>query len=251
MSVFITGATAGFGAAMAKQFARAGHRVVAAGRRADRLEALAMELDGLPVHTVVLDVRDREAVKATVDGLPSQFAEIDLLVNNAGLALGIEPAQVASLDNWESMVDTNIKGLMYMTHAVLPGMVARNRGHVINIGSTAGAYPYAGGNTYGASKAFVRQFSLNLRADLQGTRVRVTDVAPGLVGGTEFSSVRLQGDQDRVSKIYQGADALTPEDVSETVFWAASLPERVNINFVEIMPVSQSFAGLAIHRSST
>jgi len=147
------------------------------------------------------------------------------------------------------MVDTNIKGLMYMTHAVLPGMVARNRGHVINLGSTAGAYAYPGGNIYGASKAFVRQFSLNLRADLFGTRVRVTDVAPGLVGGTEFSSVRLRGDQARVDKVYEGADALTPEDVSDTVYWAATLPARVNINFVELMPVTQSFAGLSVHRS--
>lgn len=250
MNVFITGATAGFGAAMAKRFARAGHRVIAAGRREDRLKALASELTDCQVHTVVLDVRDRDAVKASVDGLPAEFADIDLLVNNAGLALGVEPAQAASLDNWESMVDTNIKGLMYMTHAVLPGMVARNRGHVINLGSVAGAYAYPGGNTYGASKAFVRQFSLNLRADLQGTRVRVTDVAPGLVGGTEFSSVRLKGDQDRASKIYEGADPLTPDDIAETVFWAATLPERVNINFVELMPVSQSFAGLAIHRAS-
>lgn len=249
MVVFITGATAGFGTAMAKRFAKAGHRVVAAGRREDRLKALAAELEGCQVHTVVLDVRDREAVTAAVQGLPADYADIDLLINNAGLALGVEPVPQASLDDWENMVDTNIKGLMYMTHAVIPGMVARNRGHIVNIGSTASAYPYRGGNVYGGSKAFVRQFSLNLRADLNGTRVRVTDVAPGLSGGTEFSSVRLHGDQARVESIYQGTEALTPEDVAETVFWAATLPERVNINFVEMMPVTQSFAGFAIHRS--
>ncbi|MGO4280421.1 3-hydroxy acid dehydrogenase / malonic semialdehyde reductase [Cupriavidus sp. OV038] len=248
MIVFVTGATSGFGAAIARRFATAGHRVIAAGRRADRLAELADALGRDKVLPLILDVRDREAVAAAVAALPPEFAEIDLLVNNAGLALGLEPAQKADLDNWDTMVDTNVKGLMYMTRAVLPGMVSRNRGHVINIGSTAGAYAYPGGNAYGATKAFVRQFSLNLRADLQGTRVRVTDVAPGLVGGTEFSSVRFSGDQARVEKVYEGADALTPDDIAETVFWAATLPARVNINFVEVMPVTQSFGPLAIHR---
>ena len=248
MIVFVTGATSGFGAAIARRFATAGHRVIAAGRRADRLAELADALGRDKVLPLILDVRDRDAVAAAVAALPPEFAEIDLLVNNAGLALGLEPAQKADLDNWDTMVDTNVKGLMYMTRAVLPGMVSRNRGHVINIGSTAGAYAYPGGNAYGATKAFVRQFSLNLRADLQGTRVRVTDVAPGLVGGTEFSSVRFSGDQARVEKVYEGADALTPDDIAETVFWAATLPARVNINFVEVMPVTQSFGPLAIHR---
>ncbi|MGO4304107.1 bifunctional NADP-dependent 3-hydroxy acid dehydrogenase/3-hydroxypropionate dehydrogenase YdfG [Cupriavidus sp. RAF12] len=248
MIVFVTGATSGFGAAIARRFANAGHRVIAAGRREDRLAALAAELGRDKVLPLILDVRDRDAVAAAVANLPADFADIDLLVNNAGLALGLEPAQSADLDNWDTMVDTNVKGLMYMTRAVLPGMVTRNRGHVINIGSTAGAYAYPGGNAYGATKAFVRQFSLNLRADLQGTRVRVTDVAPGLVGGTEFSAVRFSGDQARVEKVYEGADALTPDDIADTVFWAATLPARVNINFVELMPVTQSFGPLAIHR---
>jgi len=248
MNVLVTGASAGFGAAIARRFAAAGHRIIAAGRRADRLEALANEIGRDKVLPLILDVRDRDAVAAAIASLPADFAEIDLLVNNAGLALGLESAQAADLDNWDTMVDTNIKGLMYVTRAVLPGMVARNRGHVINIGSTAGAYAYPGGNVYGATKAFVRQFSLNLRADLQGTRVRVTDVAPGLVGGTEFSSVRFGGDAGRVQKVYEGADALTPEDIAETVFWAATLPARVNINFVEMMPVTQSFGPLTIHR---
>lgn len=248
MNVFITGATAGFGRAMAVRFAKAGHRVVAAGRRQDRLAALVSELDGCQVCPVVLDVSDRDAVTAAVSQLPPDFAHVDVLVNNAGLALGVEPAQRARLDDWERMVDTNIKGLMHMTHALLPGMVERDRGHIINIGSAAGAYPYRGANAYGATKAFVRQFSLNLRADLAGTRIRVTDVAPGLVGGTEFSSVRLNGDMAQVDSIYRGADALTPEDVAESVYWVSTLPARVNINFLEMMPVSQSFAGFAIHR---
>ncbi len=248
MNVLVTGASAGFGAAIARRFAAAGHRIIAAGRREDRLQSLADEIGRDKVLPLILDVRDREAVARAIAGLPADFAEIDLLVNNAGLALGLEAAQAADLDNWDTMVDTNIKGLMYVTRTVLPGMVARNRGHVINIGSTAGAYAYPGGNVYGATKAFVRQFSLNLRADLQGTRVRVTDVAPGLVGGTEFSSVRFGGDEGRVQKIYEGADALTPDDVAETVFWAGTLPARVNINFVELMPVTQSFGPLAIHR---
>ena len=248
MIVFVTGATAGFGAAIARRFVNAGHRVIAAGRREDRLRALVDELGRDNVLPLVLDVRDRDAVFAAVANLPADYAQIDLLVNNAGLALGLEPAHRADLDQWETMIDTNVTGLVTMTRAVLPGMVERNRGHVINIGSVAGAYSYPGGNVYGATKAFVHQFSLNLRADLTGTRVRVTDVAPGLVGGTEFSNVRFSGDQSRVDKIYEGADALTPDDIAETVFWAATLPARVNINFVEVMPVTQSFGPLMIHR---
>lgn len=248
MIVLVTGATAGFGAAIARRFHAAGHKIIAAGRRADRLEALAAELGRETVHPLVLDVRDRDAVAAAIAGLPADFAEIDLLVNNAGLALGLEPAQSADLDAWDQMVDTNVKGLMYVTRAVLPGMTARGRGHVINLGSVAATYPYPGGNVYGATKAFVRQFSLNLRADLAGTRVRVTDIEPGLVGGTEFSNVRFRGDDDRAAKLYEGADALTPDDVAESVFWVANLPARVNVNALELMPVSQSFGPLPVHR---
>jgi 3-hydroxy acid dehydrogenase/malonic semialdehyde reductase len=249
MIVLVTGASAGFGAAISRRFAAEGHRIIAAGRRADRLEALAAELGADKVHVLVLDVRDRAAVEAAIAGLPADWAEIDLLVNNAGLAVGTEPAQSADLDGWETMVDTNIKGLICVTHAVLPGMVARNRGHVVNLGSTAGTYPYPGGNVYGASKAFVRQFSLNLRADLLGTAVRVTDVSPGLVGGTEFSGVRFRGDSGKAAKVYEGANALTPEDVAETVHWVASLPGRVNINVVEMMPVTQASGALAVYRT--
>jgi 3-hydroxy acid dehydrogenase / malonic semialdehyde reductase len=248
MNVLVTGATAGFGAAIAARFAQAGHVVIAAGRRAERLSALAEKFGRDMIRPLVLDVRDRKSVEESVARLPGEDAEIHLLVNNAGLALGLEPAQSADLDNWDTMVDTNVKGLLYVTRAVLPGMVARNRGHIINIGSTAGAYPYPGGNTYGATKAFVHQFSLNLRADLLGTGVRVTDVAPGLVGGTEFSLVRFKGDEARIGAIYEGADALTPDDIAESVFWAATQPARVNVNYIELMPVTQSFGPLPVHR---
>ncbi|MFC4167808.1 SDR family NAD(P)-dependent oxidoreductase [Teichococcus aestuarii] len=249
MILLVTGASAGFGAAIARRFAQQeeGARIIAAGRRQDRLEALAAELGREKVLPLVLDVRDGAAVAAAIAGLPPAWAEIDLLVNNAGLALGLEPAQRASLEDWETMIDTNVKGLVAVTHAVLPGMVARNRGHVVNIGSTAGEWPYPGGNVYGATKAFVRQFSLNLRADLFGTAVRVTDVEPGLVGGTEFSKVRF-GDEARAAAVYQGTEALTPEDIADAVHWVASRPARVNVNTLQVMPVCQSFGPLRVHR---
>ena len=249
MSVLVTGASAGFGAAIARKFIAEGHRVAAAGRRQERLKALADELKTDRLYPLVLDVRDRSAVEAAVSALPPEFAEIDVAVNNAGLALGLEPAHQADVEAWETMVDTNIKGTMYVTRAVLPGMVARHRGHIVNIGSTAANYPYPGGNVYGSTKAFVRQFSLNLRADLLGTKVRVTAVEPGMVGGTEFSVVRFKGDTGRAAKVYDRTDALTPEDVAETVYWVATLPSRVNINTIELMPVTQSFGPLAIHRA--
>ena len=245
--VLITGATAGFGLAIARRFAADGARIIAAGRRADRLEALRAEL-GPTCHTLTLDVRDRAGVAAAIAGLPADFAAIDLLVNNAGLAVGLEPAHQADLDDWDAMVDTNIKGLTYVTRAVLPGMVARDRGHVVNLGSTAGEFPYPGGNVYGGTKAFVRQFSLNLRADLWGTKVRVTDIEPGLVGGTEFSNVRFKGDDAKAAGIYEGADALTPEDIADAVHWVATRPARVNVNTLQVMPVTQSFGPLRVHK---
>lgn len=248
MIVLVTGATAGFGAAISRRFAADGARIIAAGRRAERLEALRDELGADKVLPVVLDVRDREAVTRAVEGLPAEWSGVDVLVNNAGLALGLEPAQKASLDDWDAMVDTNVKGLMYLTRAVLPGMIERGRGHVVNIGSTAGEWPYPGGNVYGATKAFVRHFSLNLRADLYGTPVRVTDIEPGLVGGTEFSNVRFHGDDARAASIYEGADALTPDDIADAVHWVASRPARVNINTLQVMPVAQSFGPLRVHK---
>ncbi|AOR65328.1 bifunctional NADP-dependent 3-hydroxy acid dehydrogenase/3-hydroxypropionate dehydrogenase YdfG [Pectobacterium wasabiae] len=247
MIIFVTGATAGFGESITRKFISAGHKVIATGRRQERLDALKSEL-GDALYTLKLDVRDRQAIEQAVASLPVEWRAIDVLVNNAGLALGLEPAHKASVDDWENMIDTNNKGLVFMTRALLPDMVARNIGHVINIGSTAGNWPYAGGNVYGASKAFVQQFSLGLRADLSGTRIRVTNIEPGLVGGTEFSAVRFKGNDEKVSKTYDNTTPLTAEDVSEAVFWVATLPAHVNINTLEMMPVSQSFAGLSVHR---
>ncbi|MFY1827491.1 SDR family oxidoreductase [Myxococcus fulvus] len=247
MNVLVTGATAGFGLAIARRFIQEGARVIATGRRTELLEKVRAEL-GERLLPVTLDVTDREAVKRVVDGLPAEFAEVDVLVNNAGLALGLEPAQSAKLEDWEVMVDTNVKGLMYCTHAVLPGMVARNRGHIVNMGSVAADYPYPGGNVYGATKAFVQQFSLNLRADLLGTAVRVTDIEPGLVGGTEFSNVRFRGDDTRAASVYANTQPLTPEDIADTVHWVATRPAHVNINVMSLMPVAQAFGPLAVKR---
>ncbi|MCA5918578.1 bifunctional NADP-dependent 3-hydroxy acid dehydrogenase/3-hydroxypropionate dehydrogenase YdfG [Pectobacterium brasiliense] len=247
MIIFVTGATAGFGESITRKFISAGHKVIATGRRQERLDALKAE-QGDALYPLKLDVRDRQAIEQAVAALPAEWRTIDVLVNNAGLALGLEPAHKASVDDWENMIDTNNKGLVFMTRALLPAMVERNIGHVINIGSTAGNWPYAGGNVYGASKAFVQQFSLGLRADLSGTRIRVTNIEPGLVGGTEFSAVRFKGNDDKVSKTYDNTTPLTAEDVSEAVFWVATLPAHVNINTLEMMPVSQSFAGLSVHR---
>jgi len=247
MTVFVTGATAGFGLAIARRFARDGAKIVATGRRSDRLQSLQKELGG-QVRTVEFDVRDRAAAEQAITGLPEEWAAIDVLVNNAGLALGLEPAQQANMDEWETMVDTNIKGLLYCTRAILPGMVGRGRGHIVNLGSTAAEFPYPGGNVYGATKAFVYQFSLNLRADLVGTPVRVTDIEPGLVGGTEFSNVRFRGDDAKAAALYQGAEALTAEDVADAVHWAATRPAHVNINAISMMPVTQAFGPLVVKK---
>lgn len=247
MIVFVTGASAGFGAAIARAFVNGGHRVVAAARRKDRLDALSAEL-GDKLLPFELDVRDSAAVAAAPAALPAEFAAIDVLVNNAGLALGLEPAQRALLDDWQTMIDTNCTGLVHVTRAFLPGMVERNRGHVFNLGSVAGTWPYPGGNVYGATKAFVRQFSLNLRADLAGTALRVTDIEPGLCGGTEFSNVRFRGDDEKAATVYKDVQPLTPEDIADSIYWIATRPAHVNINTIELMPVAQSFAGLTIHR---
>lgn len=247
MIILVTGATAGFGDAITRRFVAQGHRVIATGRRQQRLDQLHAEL-GDAVYPYALDVTDRTQIDGLLAHLPAEWQAIDVLVNNAGLALGLEPAHKASADDWETMIDTNTKGLVLITRAILPGMVERNRGHIINLGSTAGRWPYAGGNVYGATKAFVRQFSLGLRADLFGTAVRVTDIEPGLVGGTEFSSVRFKGDEHKVHTTYDQAHPLMPDDIAEAVFWTATLPPHVNINMIEMMPVSQSFAGLNVHR---
>lgn len=247
MIVFVTGASAGFGAAIARRFIADGARVVATARRFERLQALREEL-GPGLLPLELDVCDATAVARVVAALPAEFAEVDVLVNNAGLALGLEPGHKAELADWELMVDTNIKGLMYCTRALLPGMVARNRGHVINLGSTAGEWPYPGGNVYGGTKAFVRQFSLNLKADLIGTGVRVSEIEPGL-SESEFSLVRFGGDAAKAKAVYAGTSPLTPEDIAETVHWVVSRPAHVNINTISMMPTCQAFAPLAVKRN--
>jgi len=242
-TALITGATSGFGAACARRFAAGDWRLILAGRRTERLKALRGELGEAVTDILTLDVRDRGAVFTALGDL----ADIDLLLNNAGLALGLEPAWEVDPEDWETMVDTNVKGVMYCTRAVLPGMVERNRGHVVNIGSTAGSWPYPGGNVYGATKAFVQQFSRNLRADLLGTRVRVTSIEPGMAE-SEFSDVRFKGDTGKAGAVYAGTEPLRPEDVADAVFFAATLPPHVNVNALEMMSIDQSWGPLAVHR---
>ena len=249
MIIMVTGATAGFGESITRRFIANGHKVIATGRREERLKTLKDEL-GDNLYIAQLDVRNRAAIETLIADLPAEWQAIDVLVNNAGLALGLEPAHRASVEDWEDMIDTNNKGLVYMTRAVLPGMVERNRGHIINIGSTAGSWPYAGGNVYGATKAFVRQFSLNLRTDLHGTAVRVTDIEPGLVGGTEFSNVRYRGDDEAAAKVYEGSEPLTAEDVAESAYWIATLPPHVTIVSMEMLPNCQGYAGFNVKRHS-
>jgi 3-hydroxy acid dehydrogenase/malonic semialdehyde reductase len=247
LTVLITGASAGFGQAMTRRFVRDGHRVIACARRTERLHDLAREL-GAAVLPVTLDVTDSAAVAALPGSLPDDWQEVDVLVNNAGLALGLDPAYSAKLSDWDTMIATNITGLVHVTRALLPGMVARNRGHVVNLGSTAGSYPYPGGHVYGASKAFVKQFTLNLKTDLVGTNVRVTDIEPGLVGGSEFSSVRF-GDDAKAAAVYAGTVPLNPEDIAESVSWVVHLPQHMNVNRMELMPTCQSPGPLTVKRS--
>ena len=247
MIVFITGASSGFGAEMARTFVDHGHQVIISGRRADRLDALAAELGELALP-LVLDVTDKASVNAALAALPQSWRQIDVLINNAGLALGTQPAHEAALTDWETMIATNCTGLVTMTRALLPAMVARASGLVINLGSIAGAYPYPGGNVYGATKAFVDQFTLNLRADLVGTGVRASNIAPGLCGGTEFSNVRYKGDDAAAAKVYQGTAPLTARDIAETAYWIATLPAHININSIEMMPTCQGFSPLTIRR---
>ena len=246
-TAFITGATSGFGAAAVRRFAQAGWRVVASGRRAERLQLLVDEFGADQVHAAVFDIRDHAAMVQAVADLPAGFADIDLLFNNAGLAQGTAPAHQASLEDWQTMIDTNVTALVQLTHLLLPGLVAR-RGVIVNMSSVAASYPYPGGNTYGASKAFVTQFSLGLRSDLHGTGVRVTSIEPGMAN-TEFTLVRTHGDQAASDRMYGDANPMTAQDIAETVFWIATLPPHLNINRIELMPVSQSLAGFQVHRT--
>ena len=246
-TVLITGATSGFGAAAVRRFAAAGWRVIATGRRADRLQVLVDELGADKVHAAAFDIRDEAAMDAALAALPDGFRAIDLLVNNAGLAQGTLPAQTALLSDWRTMIDTNITALVTLTHRLLPQLVER-KGAIINISSVAGVYPYPGGNAYGGSKAFVSQFSLGLRSDLHGTGVRVTTIEPGMAE-TEFTLVRTHGDQAASDKLYTGANPMTAEDIAESIFYVATLPPHLNINRLEIMPVTQSFAGFQVARA--
>ena len=250
-TVLVTGATAGFGEATARRFLENGHKVIAVGRRAERLDTLKSSLPAeqqKKLCTMVVDVCDSAQVDTLAAALPAEFSAVTILVNNAGLALGLEPAHKAFLSDWDQMIDTNIKGLVHMSRAILPGMVERKCGHVINLGSVAANYPYPGGNVYGGTKAFVKQFSLNLRADLIGTPVRVTCIEPGMCAGTEFSNVRFKGDDEKAGKVYTGVKALSADDVAETIYWSATLPSHMNINVLEVMPVQQAFNAFNVHR---
>ncbi|MFZ7222787.1 SDR family oxidoreductase [Avibacterium avium] len=247
MAILITGASVGFGKAMCEVFIKAGYKVIGAARRLEKLEKLQAEL-GENFFPLQMDMNNLSEINTALSKLPEAFQQIDLLINNAGLALGLEPAHQANFDDWLTMINTNIVGLTYLTRKVLPQMVERQQGHIINLGSIAGTYPYPGGNVYGATKAFVEQFSLNLRADLAGTKVRVTNVEPGLCGGTEFSNVRFKGDDSKAASVYANVHPIEPIDIANTVLWIYQQPAHVNINRIEIMPVAQSFSALNVVR---
>ncbi len=248
-TAFITGATSGFGRACALRLGQAGWNLILTGRRQERLDALQDELGSqCQVLTRTLDVRDASAVQDCVDQLPAPFDEVDLLLNNAGLALGTEPAQSCDPEDWKQMIDTNITGLTTVTHALLPKLISKGAGaSIINLGSIAGHWPYPGGNVYCGTKAFVEQFSYALRCDLSGTGVRVSNLAPGL-SESEFTLVRTGGDKAAYDQLYQGADPIQPQDIAETVYWLASLPPHLNVNQLELMPVSQAWSPFSIHR---
>lgn len=244
----ITGASSGFGEACARAFAAVGYALVLVARSEEKLQQLAAELrPTTAVHVACADMMDAAAVKALVQNLPEPFRAVDVLINNAGLALGVAPAYDADLNDWETMVDTNIKGLMRITHHLLPGMVERNRGHIINIGSVAGNWPYPGGNVYGGTKAFVQQFSRNLRAELLGKQIRVTNLEPGMAE-TQFSIVRMKGNTEKASQVYENTQPLTAGDIAEIALWVASLPPHVNINTLEVMPTCQAWNPFAVSR---
>ena len=245
--VFITGATSGFGAAAARRYVAAGGRVIATGRRGDRLKELQAELGAANCHIVELDVQDRAAIDTAIAGLPAEFAGINIVLANAGLALGLSPAAESDITDWETMISTNITGLVYTVRALLPGLIARGGGHVVTLGSVAGDYPYPGGSVYGATKAFVKQFALNLRSDVQGKNIRVTNIEPGLTE-TEFSLVRFKGDEGKAAKPYENTKAMNAEDIAETIMWSTLLPAHVNVNRLQVMATTQAFGPFDIFR---
>ena len=244
-TILITGTTSGFGQAMARLFVQNGWKGIGTGRRADRLEKLKTDL-GEAFHALVFDIMDEAATTAALAGLPEDFQEIDILVNNAGLALGTASAPATKLSDWKTMIDTNITGLVTITDQLLPKLIER-KGMVVNISSIAANWPYPGGNVYAGTKAFLRQFSLGLRSDLHGKGVRVTSIEPGLCE-SEFTLVRTGGNQESYDALYGGANAIQPEDIASTVYWVATQPPHLNINSLELMPVSQSWAGWQIAR---
>jgi len=246
--VLITGATSGFGEATAERFVKEGYTIIITGRRKERLDAFKARFPQANILPLCFDVSDQKAVFEAINALPDAYKNIDILVNNAGLALGLGRAPEANLSDWETMIDTNIKGLLYVTKAVLPIMVERKSGYIFNLGSIAGNWPYEGGNVYGATKAFVRQFSLNLRTDLKGTNIRVTNIEPGFAE-TEFSEVRFKGDKEKAAQVYKGTKALDKEDIAQTIFTLSQLPAHVNVNTIEIMPTMQTCAGLFLERN--
>ncbi|PAF42657.1 SDR family NAD(P)-dependent oxidoreductase [Helicobacter sp. 11S03491-1] len=248
MVVLISGASAGFGKAIAQKFIKEGHQVIALARREHELKELQNKL-GEKCQIIVSDVNDTDYIAQAIQNLPKNFQNIDVLVNNAGLALGLEPANKANIKDWEMMIMTNIYALAKLTHLLLPQMVARKKGHIINLGSIAGTYPYPGGNVYGATKAFVKQFSLNLRADLYDKNIRVSNIEPGLCGGSEFSLVRFKGDKTKANEVYKNTQPLLPQDIAQAVWWVVSLPEHVNINRLEIMPTTQAPAALNVAKT--
>ncbi|HEX7027201.1 MAG TPA: SDR family NAD(P)-dependent oxidoreductase [Gammaproteobacteria bacterium] len=249
---FVTGASVGIGLEVARRFSQQGMSLVLLARRKEKLEQLARELSvNAPCHVIACDIRDLEQVGGEIDKLPEAFSQIDILVNNAGLSLGLVPAHTADWNDWRQMIDTNCTALAFVTRKLLPGMVSRNRGHIVNLGSVAGSYAYPGGNVYSATKAFVEHFSRSLKADLLGTALRVTNIEPGMTGDTEFSLVRFHGNRDEADAVYKGADYLTPVDIAEAVCWAVAQPAHVNINRMEIMPVCQATGPLAVHRKPT
>lgn len=241
----VTGASSGFGQAICCKLIADGYKVIGVARRTDKLQKISDEL-GSNFLPLSLDITKKDAVESILLQLPKEFQPIDILINNAGLALGLEPAYQADYNDWETMIETNIIGLVHLTHQILPGMVERNFGYIINLGSVAGSYAYKGGNVYGASKAFVKQFSANLRTDLLGKKIRVTNIEPGLCGGTEFSNVRFHGNNEQAAEVYKGVDYITPEDIANTVSWLVNTPTHFNVNSIEIMPVAQASAGLSV-----